>query len=671
MISPRRATSAACAVAAAAAVAGAIVFRRPHGAADAATTGKLESAAEFVRASATGALESRARKLESDVERAAAVPQLKAALGDDVDAATLLDLFETEDWWTPFRTQATAIVAGNRLVAVRGDKQMPLPDAEVLAHAREAGLASGVAVGGPRPVLEAVASTGVPRKGELTFLVFGVPFDAAALEAAVRAPILISDGQAVIVTSGAEKQVTLLRAAVGHEHAGTFADPAAGWRAVAAPISGKLWLWAWQAAAADATPSSRAPWLFSAAALLLGLTAVAFGRGGRRGATAEASLTPLVVGGGAANDVGARSGRPRRGTLPYDTDEMAHRPTELPSSDTGLKAVAGGTPRYGQAVSQFVAERSRVEPASNSFGRYRLIDRLGEGGMAEIYTAVLHGAEGFRKVYVLKRLRPEVARNRSAVEQFIDEAKLGSSLVHSNIVPVFDFGKVVDEYFMAQEYIIGRDMIRLLERHVDKIGRPLDERLVLYIAHEVLEALAYAHNQTDATGKPLGLVHRDIAPGNIMLTTRGEVKLADFGIVKAEGRLSTTDVGVVKGNVSFMSPEQARGQSVDGRSDLFSLGLVMYYCLTNDPLYPGSGTFEQLMKAATGPRTEHIKLLRELPPTASAAVVRALAVAPEARFQTAAEFAASLAPFVAGVRVEAAALMQRLFGEELRKEAAI
>jgi hypothetical protein len=671
MISPRRATSAACAVAAAAAVAGAIIYRRPHGAADAATTDKLESAAEFVRASATGALESRARKLESDVERAAAVPQLKAALGDDVDAATLLDLFETEDWWTPFRTQATAIVAGNRLVAVRGDKQMPLPDAEVLAHAREAGLASGVTVGGGRPVLEAVAATGVPRKGELTFLVFGVPFDAAALEAAVRAPILISDGQAVIVASGADKQVALLRAAVGHERAGTFGDPAAGWRAVAAPISGKLWLWAWQATA-DAAPSSRAPWLFSAAALLLGLTAVALGRGGRRNATGEVSPSPLIVGGGAANDVGARSsGRPRRGTLPYDTDEMGHRPTELPQSDGGLKAVAGGTPRYGQAVSHFVAERSRVEPGSNSFGRYRLIDRLGEGGMAEIYTAVLHGAEGFRKVYVLKRLRPEVARNRSAVEQFIDEAKLGSSLVHSNIVPVFDFGKVGDEYFMAQEYIIGRDMIRLLDRHVSTIGRPLDERLVLYIAHEVLEALAYAHNQTDPTGKPLGLVHRDVAPGNIMLTTRGEVKLADFGIVKAEGRLSTTDVGVVKGNVSFMSPEQARGQSVDGRSDLFSLGLVMYYCLTNDPLYPGSGTFEQLMKAATGPRTEHIKLLRELPPTASAAVVRALAVAPEARYQTAAEFAAALAPFVAGVRVEAAALMQKLFGEELRKEASI
>ena len=687
MISARRATSAACAVAAAAAVAGAIVARRPRaGAADAATVDKLERAAESVRTAATGAIAPRARKLELDVERAGAVPQLKAALGDDVDAATLLDLFETEDWWAPYRAQAAAIVAGNRLVAVRGDKDLPLPDEAVLTHAREAGLASGIVVGA-HPTLEAVAATGVPRKGELTFLVFGVPFDPAALAEAVHAPILISDGRSVVATSGAERALAHLRTAVGHERAGHYGDPAAGWRAVSAPISGSLWLWAWQEGTVEAPPASRAPWFFAAAALLLGGGAVVLARG--RAAAGPKLTTPISVtlgmgsgkGGGSktaggrsvsGDDAGTRSSRQRRGTLPYDTDDMGRRPTAHADNDVAPRPVSGGTPRGGvHAVSTFVAERSRVEPGSNNFGRYRLIDRLGEGGMAEIYTAVLHGAEGFRRVYVLKRLRPEVARNRSAVDQFIDEAKLGSSLVHSNIVPVYDFGKVGDEYFMAQEYIVGRDMIRLLERHVEKLGRPLDERLVLYVAHQVLEALAYAHSLTDPTGKPLGLVHRDIAPGNIMLTSRGEVKLADFGIVKAEGRLSTTDVGVVKGNVSFMSPEQARGQIVDARSDLFSLGLVMYYCLTNDPLYPGSGTFDQLMKAATGPRTEHITLLRNLPPAASAVILRTLAVGPESRFQAAAEFAAAIGPSIVSVKAEAAALMQQLFGDELRKEAAI
>jgi hypothetical protein len=678
MISARRATSAACAVAAAAAVAGAFVSRRPRaGAADAATVDKLERAAESVRGAATGAIESRARKLESDVERAGRVPQLKAALGDDVDAATLLDLFETEDWWAPYRAQPAAIVAGDRLVAVRGDKELPLPDEAVLAHAREAGLASGI-VFGAHPMLEAVAATGVPRKGELTFLVFGVPFDAAALADAIHAPILISNGQSAVATSGAERAIAHLRTAVGRERAGHVSDPAGGWRAVSAPISGKLWLWAWQEAAVETPPTSRAPWLFAAAALLLGGGAVVLARG--RGAAGPTLTTPVSVTigigsgrGGVAVDGGTRTERKRRGTLPYDTaDDVAHRPTAYPDQEVGARSSPGGTPRLAHAVSTFVADRSRVEPGSNSFGRYRLIDRLGEGGMAEIYTAVLHGAEGFRRVYVLKRLRPEVARNRSAVDQFIDEAKLGSSLVHSNIVPVYDFGKVGDEYFMAQEYIVGRDMIRLLERHVEKLGRPLDERIVLYVAHEVLEALSYAHSQTDpATGRRLGLVHRDISPGNIMLTARGEVKLADFGIVKAEGRLSTTDVGVVKGNVSFMSPEQARGQTVDGRSDLFSLGLVMYYCLTNDPLYPGSGTFDQLMKAATGPRTEHITLLKNLPPAASAVILRTLAVGPESRFQTAAEFAAAIGHSIVSVKADAAALMQELFGDELRKEAAI
>ena len=224
---------------------------------------------------------------------------------------------------------------------------------------------------------------------------------------------------------------------------------------------------------------------------------------------------------------------------------------------------------------------------------------------------------------------------------------------------------------MAQEYIIGRDMIRLTERHVERFERGLDERLVLYVAHEVLEALAYAHNLVDSTGRPLGLVHRDVSPGNIMLTSRGEVKLADFGIVKAEGRLSTTDVGVVKGNVSFMSPEQARGQSVDARSDLFSLGLVVYYCLTGQALYPGSGTFDQLMRAAAGPGTEHLQILENLSPTVARILGRALAVAPGSRYQSAAEFAAELAPLVLGAKGDAATLMQQLFGEELRREAAI
>ena len=306
-------------------------------------------------------------------------------------------------------------------------------------------------------------------------------------------------------------------------------------------------------------------------------------------------------------------------------------------------------------------------PASEplTFGRYRLLRRIDGGGMADIYTAALHGAEGFRRVFVIKRLRPELARSRNAVEQFIDEAKLGSSLAHPNIVPVFDFGKVGDEYFLAEEFVVGRDIAHLLRRHVERASRPLEPRLMLYIAHEVLDALAYAHALRDDNGTPLDLVHRDVSPGNIMLTERGEVKLLDFGIVKSIGRISKSEDGVVKGNIDFMSPEQARSEQVDQRSDLFSLGLVVHHGLTGEHLYRSSyGGMEHLRRAGEGPTAAQLAALGELP-LAGPILRKALAVDPALRFQSAAEFAAAVAPHAAGAKPEAAALMRRLYADEL------
>jgi hypothetical protein len=670
-----------CLVAALAAGGGAVAARRAQTAAAVTAAQKSEAETAGVLDATQKSLEGLERGLEVEAKAAAAIPQLKAALGDGVDAATIVDLFDSEDWWAPFRARGAALVSAGRTLAARekGDKRMPLPDEAMLGRAQTAGVASGVLTGDGALII-ALAPAGNGKKGEPVYLVLGMPLDAQDLSKATGAPAMLSDGLRPISVAGSASQQLALAHLVGRGAEGRVRDPEGTWLAQAASLGPKLWLWVLHPVEAPAS-SGTVPAALGILAAVLALVAVFLRRrGGRAPEVAVSSGPPLqVFGSPRLQQIDAAREARRRGTQPYEAHEdTGHRPTDVAGS-SGRAPVAEAVPAWNAGIAGRAAElaaesfpeRERVMTGASTFGRYRLLERLGEGGMAELYTAVLHGAEGFRRVYVVKRLRPEVARNRSAVEQFIDEAKLGSTLVHSNIVPVFDFGKVGDEYFLAQEYIIGRDLGKVVTRHLERVGRPLGERLMLYVVHEVLEALAYAHNRTDAAGNPIGLVHRDISPGNVMVTARGEVKLFDFGIVKGEGRVSRTDVGVVKGNVSFMSPEQARGQAVDGRSDLFSLGLVLYYGLTGEQLYPGQSTFDQLMRAATGPRTEQLKLVAELPPTAVSIVSRALAVDPGLRYQTAAEFGAAIAPYVTGGKAEASAVIQQLFGEEFKRESAI
>jgi serine/threonine protein kinase len=288
--------------------------------------------------------------------------------------------------------------------------------------------------------------------------------------------------------------------------------------------------------------------------------------------------------------------------------------------------------------------------------------------MADIYTAVASGIEGFTRTFVLKRLRVELAKDKEAISQFIDEARMQAGLVHSNIVPVFDFGVVNGEYFMTQEYIVGRDLGRMVGRYADQHDAGLPEPMAYYIAHETLQALAYAHDKRDKSGSPMAIVHRDISAGNVMVSLLGEVKLGDFGIVKSNRRVSKTQVGMVKGNANFMSPEQARGQAVDHRSDLFSLGHVLYYCLTGCLIYTGENDLDVLYRAANGLTTEDLETLRRLPDPAGPILERALAFDPSHRFQSATEFADALAPHAGTGKASTARLMQQLFGEELRRQ---
>lgn len=591
------------------------------------------------------ALVASTRALEAEVARAAQVPELRAALTERVDGATIVDLFDTEDWWTPFKGRDAAIVTGGRLLAVHGDKDLPLPIG-LISRAPESSVSAGLLVGA-RAIAAAVSPIVLTHRGEPTSLMLAAPFDAAAFARDFGAPIALSDGHRLVTETGDAAQASIFAVLPGKEAAGRYLAQGAGQLAVAVPASSSVWLWTLAPIPAPAPGGSGGdPRIWWALAAFSATGALLFGRArGRAGRTDVAPPPTDNGGGGGGNESESGSGGHRNAVVRIGSGGGLSDEERRSTAKMGTPRVPGTDPVV--------------------FGRYRLLRRLDGGGMADIYTAALHGAEGFRRVFVIKRLRPELARNRSAVEQFIDEAKLGSSLIHPNIVPVFDFGKVGDEYFMAQEYITGRDISRLLQRHLEHTERPLDERLMLYVAHDVLDALTYSHAQTDANGMPLGLVHRDISPGNIMVTGRGEVKLFDFGIVKATGRVSKTETGVVKGNVGFMSPEQARGQPVDPRSDLFSLGLVIYYALTNEQIYKGDGTFEQLLQAASGPTAEQMAKIDHLP-IAAPVLRRALSVDPARRYQSAGEFAAAVAPYATGAKPEAAALMQQLFGDELR-----
>ena len=328
------------------------------------------------------------------------------------------------------------------------------------------------------------------------------------------------------------------------------------------------------------------------------------------------------------------------------------------------------SPVSGQSLADSQAELTRFGPIP--FGRYRLLRVLGQGRMGTVHLAIAHGENGFRRFFVVKRLREQVARTPEALHQFINEARLGASVVHSNIVPVYDFGRVGDEYFFAQEYILGRDLNALVRRSLQQDGRPLPLPVVFHIGWELLEALSYAHSRTDPSGAPLGIVHRDISPTNIMVSARGEVKLLDFGIAKSERRPGTPTQGrTITGNSLFMSPEQARGGETDSRSDLFSLGLTLYYCLTGETLYDHDiSEHDLVVRAAHGPGPAERGRIARLSSPADL-LASALQVDPADRFQTADEF--RLALHASDLAAGAAALpplVQRLLGAELAREQA-
>lgn len=266
--------------------------------------------------------------------------------------------------------------------------------------------------------------------------------------------------------------------------------------------------------------------------------------------------------------------------------------------------------------------------APRRLGRYRLRERLAVGGMAEVYKAVAEGLSGFEKTVVVKRLLPQHRRDQELLTMFVDEARLLGRLRHPNIAEVYDIACEGDEYFFALAFIDGVDLRALLD---DNEGAPLPLEEALWIVREVARALAYAHDLCDEDGRPLGIVHRDVTPSNVLIETSGAVKLVDFGVAKWRAQRSETRHGVLKGKVNYMSPEQCRGEPLDHRSDVFALGVMLYVLTVGDQPFAAPSDFETLKAIAEGRFASPSERRPGYPAPLEAIVQGALALAPQER----------------------------------------
>jgi eukaryotic-like serine/threonine-protein kinase len=285
--------------------------------------------------------------------------------------------------------------------------------------------------------------------------------------------------------------------------------------------------------------------------------------------------------------------------------------------------------------------------------RYQITERLDHGGMAEVFRGVAESMEGFKKAVAIKRILPNLTKNQKFVAMFLDEARLSLFLQHANIVQVFDISKTPDNaYFLVMEYIDGCNLKALIERQKQK-GRRIEIAHSIYIMTECCKALNYAHFlEHPETNEPLGIVHRDISPPNILLSKNGEVKLVDFGLAKANSQIESTDQGVVKGKFSYLSPEAASGLEVDHRADVFAVGIILWEMFTSRRLFYGETDY-QTVELVRQARVPSIAALNpEIEPELEAIVRKALARDANDRYQTAADLGDALTQYLFSHRMK-------------------
>ncbi|MCB9707082.1 MAG: serine/threonine protein kinase, partial [Myxococcales bacterium] len=314
------------------------------------------------------------------------------------------------------------------------------------------------------------------------------------------------------------------------------------------------------------------------------------------------------------------------------------------------------------------------EGVRGRIGKYEIINRIGVGGMAELYVARSRAAHGFEKIVALKRLFPHFLGDDDFVRMFLHEARLAAQLHHPNIAQVYDIGDDDGAYFFTMEYVLGQDLRRVM-RAIRGRGGWLTLDHIILIVSQIAAALHYAHEKEDSAGRPLGVVHRDVSPSNILISYDGGVKLVDFGIARATSRSDVTQAGILKGKIPYMSPEQCQGKTLDRRSDIYALGVVLWELALCRDLWVGENDIELAQRIASQDAPAPTDLLPKFPAELSAIIVKALARDRDRRYATAQEMQLDLEEFarerkLALSSVGLASFMSDLFADVIKSQKA-
>jgi len=595
------------------------------------------------------------RETEARVMAGASLNPVRALVAHGLDRTTVENTFKTEDWWRASRDEFPVqllIIRGSEIDFGR-ESASSLAVEPLIAAAKRSSPSSQILISDGKPYLAAAAIIDIPAAAQPrpAFLILAKPLEPKDL-ATVWSPggaALFSFDRAASFGVGPTAHLSHLHDLINQDASNPIVGPDADWAAASGELAPKLRVWVHLNVPEKSQELSRSVWnvlgaVWAIAAILAcGCLYLAFGSGAREISSKAVQRWKRQA-----------HGREDSAAIFKPPPQPSQRITHLtPAAHAPVPATA--LPSAATAIAH--------EPIGKQFGRYLLLHRLREGSSLRSDVAVLCGAEGFSRLLVIKRLHPELAREPEAVAEFVDAARRSASLVHSNLVPIYELGQTGDEYFFAEEHILGRDLETVIGRTQERDGQALSPLLVFFIGQEVLKALAYAHARRDARGE--AFVHGHISPRRILISAAGEVKLLDFGIPYARAALARAPAQ----KTLFFSPEQARGEPMDPRSDLFSLAMTMFWCLTGRPLYSAKTLEELTRKIRTGPGREERDLIHELAGPAHFILQRALKPFAEERFRTAEEFARAIPPWDisrAGDRLQS--LMRRLFEEDFRDE---